>query len=100
MCILTPGSSEVQPRNAYERGFAVILLVVSLYVFPAMVGNITTTMSSIDGKKRALLKQKWSLRRYLNRNNVSPALAKSIMSHVQFVVLQNERNIDPSSVPI
>merc|ERR1712185_398781 len=43
----TPGSMHIQPMNALERLFAVLLLIWGMVVFSSFVSSITSAMTQI-----------------------------------------------------
>lgn len=71
----TPASMEVVPRNALERIYNIIVLIMGMVAFSTFIGSITQAMTRLRNLTGAKDEQFDQLRRYLGDNNVSRKLA-------------------------
>merc|ERR1712038_1719166 len=58
----TPASIELQPRNYYERCFAILTLLFALIVFSLFISGITGALVDLRSLSSAKSKQLWLLR--------------------------------------
>lgn len=74
----TPASMEVSPKNAYERSFAIVIILFALVVFSSLISSITASMTHLRLKNAEQLREREFTRRFLQENMVSLELSASI----------------------
>eukprot|EP00439_Symbiodinium_sp_Y106_P063550 s2061_g9.t2 len=62
----TPASMEISARNTGERVFSIMILFFALIVFSSVIGQVTSSMMSLQNMQASSRKQFWLLRRFLN----------------------------------
>jgi hypothetical protein len=79
----TPASMEVFPRNAVERTYNIVVILLGMITFSTFISSVTQAMThlrKIAGSKEAQFTQ---LRRFLGENNVSMKLAMSVTKYFE-----------------
>mmetsp|Transcript_83646 Transcript_83646/g.245260 ORF Transcript_83646/g.245260 Transcript_83646/m.245260 type:complete len:762 (-) Transcript_83646:30-2315(-) len=74
----TPASMEVQPKNPFERIFAICTIILGLVMFSSFVSTITSTMTTLRVERQRRSTQNENIRRYLAENDISVAVGSRI----------------------
>eukprot|EP00927_Polykrikos_kofoidii_P006900 TRINITY_DN12808_c1_g1_i1.p1 TRINITY_DN12808_c1_g1~~TRINITY_DN12808_c1_g1_i1.p1 ORF type:complete len:860 (-),score=123.47 TRINITY_DN12808_c1_g1_i1:176-2527(-) len=98
LCLFTPASIDVHPRNAAERIAAVTLLLAFLITIPSLVSTVTANMTTLRKGAADEWRRCWVLRRYLKQRGASKDLSVRMLKNVEFVHRQRRGNILESSV--
>jgi len=76
----TPASMEVVPRNAVERGFNCVVIIVAMVIFSSLIGTITQGMNDLRRQNQLRNQEREQLRRYLYDRQVSLELGNRVRS--------------------
>lgn len=79
----TPASMDVQPHNATERAFTILVVVGALVGFSYLVGSITNSLTQLRSMQEDASKQFWNVRRYLKQNQVPMTLSVRIQRYLE-----------------
>lgn len=96
----TPASMSVQPRNIFERAFAIAVLVVGLVLFSSFISNITTSMTQLRGMQDDKTKQFWLLRRYLRQHGIQPLLNFRVLRYLEYASREQKAWVSESRVQV
>jgi len=96
----TPASMDVQPRNTYERVFAVTVLMFALCVFSSFVSSITTSMTRFRNLTTEEDHQFWILRQFLRERNISMGLSARIQRYIRLVSRNEKDHSNQASVQL
>lgn len=78
----TPSGMEVHPENAVERAYAISVVLVGMFMFSALVSNVTSSMMRYRMQNSGRVEAHMILRRYLDENHVTMALSSRIIRYV------------------
>jgi hypothetical protein len=99
ICMFTPGSMNVQPHNAGERSFAILVLVSGMVVFTAFISSMTTAIAQLRKMQSSDSKDIWMLRRFLRQHNIGQELSFRVLRYVDSVMKQqNSRKVAADKV--
>jgi len=96
----TPGSMDVQPRNAMERALAVVLLLLAMMVFSMFVSSLTNSMMALQNIGSKNTRQLWLLRKFFRQNNISRDLSMRVTRYVNVVLVPQLERVQRSDVTI
>eukprot|EP00930_Biecheleria_cincta_P024766 TRINITY_DN17691_c0_g2_i1.p1 TRINITY_DN17691_c0_g2~~TRINITY_DN17691_c0_g2_i1.p1 ORF type:complete len:742 (+),score=140.75 TRINITY_DN17691_c0_g2_i1:64-2289(+) len=97
---LTPGSMHVQPQNALERMYAVVVLVLGMIAFSSIVSSITSAMNSLKSIGAQYHRQRWLLKRFLREQRISRTLTGQIMNYADKVLKPQETKVAEHQVEL
>lgn len=96
----TPASMDVQPHNAAERTFAIIILVFALVTFSSFLSSITSSMTQLRHMSEDSRKEFWMLRRYMREKFVSKQLAVRVQRYLEYAVANQRSQVPESRVKV
>lgn len=83
VCMFTPGSMDVQPRNEPERIMSIMVLVAGLVVFAAFISSLTASIAQLRALRGDKGKTMWMLRRFLRQHGIHKGLAWRVLRYVE-----------------
>lgn len=87
----TPSSMSVQPQNAVERAYAIVIVVFALIVFSYIVGSITGSLAQLRNMHQHKNNEFWKFRRFMKMKSVPKALATRIGKYLEHA-WENQRD--------
>lgn len=94
------GAMEVSPQNTLERTYAVIGLLVSLFVMAGLVGNFANLLANLWSSQNYMRRQLWLLRRYMEQLEVSEGVAKKVDTYVQYVLIKQVQEVSGDNIEV
>lgn len=91
---------EVFPRNVYERGFAVFVLIFALLVFSSFLSSLTASMTQLRQLSWRFDKNLSVLRKYLRNYDISPELSIRILKFVEYSLTRTQFKIRETDVAL
>lgn len=96
----TPASMEITARNTAERAFSIMVLFFSLLVFSSVIGQVTTSMMSLQNLQAVAKKDFWRLRRFLRNRQVPPASRTRIIRYLESQVYKDRGHVQQKDIKI
>jgi len=96
----TPASMTVQPHNANERAFAIVVLVLALITFGSFLSSITSAITSLRKLDARHEGQFWLLRKYLRQHKISRDLAMRVTRYLQVAVSRQKTRVQEGQIEL
>lgn len=96
----TPAGSEIQPKTADERIFAVGMLVFGLLLSSAFISSVTAGVTRLRNLQEVRSQQRYTLRRYLKENHISSGLAVRVNRYIDIIEQVRKQKTDASDVKL
>eukprot|EP00929_Paragymnodinium_shiwhaense_P095459 TRINITY_DN56607_c0_g1_i1.p1 TRINITY_DN56607_c0_g1~~TRINITY_DN56607_c0_g1_i1.p1 ORF type:complete len:923 (-),score=167.94 TRINITY_DN56607_c0_g1_i1:151-2919(-) len=96
----TPGSMAVQPQNAMERLFTIVVLMMGLILFSSFTANITASMTALRNVKDDSWKKLWLLRRFMRQRSIDKELSFRVLRYVDYATRANRDLVSESKVAV
>lgn len=87
--ITTVGYGNMYPVNTIERIFTGILMILSIYIYSAVVGKLANIFETTSEKEKILLEKLQVLKILTKEFNLSEEFSKKIKQHIQNDTKQN-----------
>lgn len=79
----TPASMEVVPQNAFERVFAIMVIILALVAFSSFVSSITAAMTHIRQINARQVAEEAAIRQFFSEHKVSHATGSRIWHYIR-----------------
>ncbi|CAE7555023.1 eag [Symbiodinium sp. CCMP2592] len=96
----TPASMEISARNTGERVFSIMILFFALIVFSSVIGQVTSSMMSLQNMQASSRKQFWLLRRFLNARKVPKKSRSRIIRFLEQRVPKESQKVQQRDIKI
>ncbi|CAE7478934.1 eag, partial [Symbiodinium necroappetens] len=96
----TPASMEISARNTGERLFSIMILFFALIVFSSVIGQVTSSMMSLQNMQASSRKQFWLLRRFLNARKVPKKSRSRIIRFLEQRVPKESQKVQQRDIKI
>jgi hypothetical protein len=98
ICMFSPGSMNVQPQNAGERVFAILVLLFGLVIFSSFISSITAAVAQLKNMQGSKSTDVWLLRRYLGQNGIKKTLSFRALRYIDYAFDLQRDNLSESKV--
>jgi len=100
MTQFTPGSVAVQPQNARESCYSVVVLVLGLIIFSSIIGGITTATNNLKNMNAWYGKQIWLLRKFFREKQIPLDLLARVTRFADAVVQPKQSQVSIDDVKL
>lgn len=94
------GTEIVEPRNVYERIYAINVVLMTFVISAAVVSSLTSSMTRIQFLTGQRTAQLAALRRYLADHNIPRKLMVRVQRNAQHALAELQRNVPESEVEL
>jgi len=96
----TPAPNEIFPQTAYERCFALVVLVTALVAFSAFVSTVTAGVVQLRNMQSEQSRQFWLLRRYLRDWSVRTGFRLRVIHYLEYAYNKQRQRVQEKDVAL
>jgi len=97
---ISMGSMDILPHSLFERTFAILVMMLGIFMFSSMISSWTAAVAQIHKLRSDESTQVWVLRRFLNDHRISKPLQQRIQRYAEFVYHQQRERMSRDGVSL